>query len=649
VTVRHPLDPRGALRTALAPSAQDQVLRNLRLGAQRCDLGDEGLYLAEEILAADSFVQGDREPLGFLILAVTLATRQGAARLPLDPDGPLRPLIASIHGAATSSTNLSRIMKTIREITTGGTIGSTIGWPGQRRPLIVDDGCVYPERYFQLECQVAELLRHRLDAAASSDGPLLAAVDDALRDLASRPSRVPLSPEQLACVRAAASQPLTVVSGGPGTGKTQLVAALVRTLARTQGSELQLAAPTGKAANRLSEVLGEVLAEIQLPSTVDQELLDRPPVATTLHRLLGWSRDQRSGGGTVRGHTVIIDESSMVDLELFSALLRALPAATRLVLVGDPHQLPSVSPGQVFAELVTMTAGTAAGVTLTHNFRVNADAGGDQDLITVAEAVRLGTRRWTRGSRGARAPAPTPTFAGVEVVDPRRNGSDRRREVVRDSWLRTVDDPSYRGLYQREYLLTDRDFDQRSTQALRQLLALLGRRRVLTVTRGLDTGSVALSGFLHDLALGRATALGQPDLLPGEPVVMIENDHHRGLHNGDHGVVARVRTVDGPQRYYVVFQQRGQLVPVPIDAIRSQIELAWAMTVHKSQGSEFDEVVLVLPEDDLPIATRELVYTAITRARRSAVVIATTSLLDSATARQTARSSGLSKRVRAPR
>jgi exodeoxyribonuclease V alpha subunit len=183
-------------------------------------------------------------------------------------------------------------------------------------------------------------------------------------------------------------------------------------------------------------------------------------------------------------------------------------------------------------------------------------------------------------------------------------------------------------------------------EALRALLAHHERQRLLTVTRGLDTGAAAINARLHARMLATTTAEHAPDFVPGEPVLFSVNDYERGLYNGDQGVIARVVDPDGVQRWRAVFPRGGALVALPIDAIRASLELAWAMTVHKSQGSELDRVALVLPREDQPLCTRELLYTAVTRARRGVLILGTSEVLETAVARSSARDSGLASRLR---
>jgi len=149
--------------------------------------------------------------------------------------------------------------------------------------------------------------------------------------------------------------------------------------------------------------------------------------------------------------------------------------------------------------------------------------------------------------------------------------------------------------------------------------------------------------------LAELTTTGAPELIPGEPVLHTRNDYDRGLFNGDQGAIARVIDDDGEQRWRAIFRRGAELIPFPLEALRGGLELAWALTVHKSQGSELDQIALLLPQDDTPLITRELIYTALTRARHSAIVVGPGKLLGDAGARKATRSSGLAHRLHAAR
>ena len=179
-----------------------------------------------------------------------------------------------------------------------------------------------------------------------------------------------------------------------------------------------------------------------------------------------------------------------------------------------------------------------------------------------------------------------------------------------------------------------------------------GASRILAATRSLPTGAVALCAYLHDRLASASVRLdGDLEFVPGEPVMMRSNDHARGLWNGDLGIIARV--VDGAEpgergRWRAVFRRDGRLVPVPLDALRSRLERAWAITIHKSQGAEVDDATIVLPDEDTPILTRELVYTAITRARRGVRLVGPRAVLATAIGRRAVRATGLVGRLTGP-
>jgi exodeoxyribonuclease V alpha subunit len=610
-----------------ALSELDVVFRRLNLGARRCDLGDQGLYLAEELVAADRWLGGsDPEALGILVLALMIAQRQGSTRLPLDPSprGALRALVDSIVAVSGLAQDATRIVRRIAALTAAPSFGSVLGAGDTRAPLVVDDGCLYSERSRWLEVRVAARLAARLRAPATRD------VTPARAELAT----VGLSEEQLRAAMLALASPLAVITGGPGTGKTRVAAAIVRGFARLGVRDVALAAPTGKAANRLAELVGTI--------------------ATTLHRLLGYG--ERGFAHHSRSPlpigALIVDEASMIDLELMDALLDALPDAIPLVLIGDAHQLPAVDAGRILADLVDRAAppfGGAAGAAqlptgervmrLEHSYRMDVSDPGGRAVFHAAQAVQSGELPKV----SPRTPG-TLAFSGVEWVDAART-PDAARAVAAAVWHH-FDGPHAQDLAnQVVFQFEDGAVAPPQAAELERLWRLAGRARILAVTRGLPTGARALNAYLHELALARMTVTSRPELVPGEPVMITANDYQRGLFNGDQGLVVRADEGLGNHHYRAVFRVGGRLVPFAIEALRDRLELAWALTVHKSQGSELDAVALVLPEDDLPLLTRELLYTGITRARTSVVLCGSRAALVSGSKRMALRHSGLAARI----
>jgi len=674
-----PLHPRGTLRARFAAAPLNDVFRRLGVGARSCDLGDEGLYLAEELVAADVGWLGageHPEALAILVLALMIAQRQGSTRLPLDPRGPLRQLVTDIARLAGIGLDVPRVLKTIANLTGAPRFNSVIGVGEARLPLVVEDGHLYTERARWLEQRVANRLAERLllsigpgagdrsdpvdrteaDRGGSVDAVAELAdlaertgrVDAVLAELAERPSGRALSAEQAAAVRAALSGPLAVVTGGPGTGKTLVASAIVRGLVRmgVGVQHIALAAQTGKAANRLTEVIAEQLGAVGEAA---------PPPAQTLHRLLGYR------GGRFTHHAlsplpvgaVIVDEASLIDLELADALLDALPPAAPLVLIGDAQQLPAIDVGQILADLAE-AGGTAAPrvVRLTHSYRMDTGDVHGRAVYEAAQAVQAGevSKLVGRGA-GALATARTPgtlSFHGVEWVDSDSGGQPGASPLaVAEMLWHHVDGPQILHRAERVFRFVDGTVDPAQRAELEQLWTQLGRARVLAATRALPTGSLAINAHLHELALARMTVSGRPEMVPGEPVMITANDYQRGLFNGDQGIVVRADEGLGRHHYRAVFRCGGELRPFAIEALRDRLELAWSLTVHKSQGSELDVVALVLPAEDLPLVTRELLYTGITRARSGVAIVGPRHVLLGGGKRVALRHSGLGARLRA--
>ncbi len=581
------------------------ALRRLGAAAVACDLGDDSLYLAEELVAqAWMLGESERLALALLVLAVSAAERQGSTRLPLR-DATLGKRVGELCRAAELAVDPALVVKQIRALRADTRPGlvSLIGRPGEDRPLIATREAVATHRLHACEERLAGFVRRRID---SNSVPF---IENALDQVARSP--IVLSDEQRAAVAFAAARSLAVVSGGPGTGKTAICAALCRALVRngTAPSAILLAAPTGKAAQRLGASVQSALAAAD--QEVDRRLAAELPEARTLHRLLGYEPDsgrfRHHAGAPLRAEVVIVDEASMIDLVLMDRLARALAPATRLVLFGDADQLPSVEAGAVLRDLAALGA-----CRLTRSYRTDEKDPAGRAILEAARSVRAGKI----------GPWPSPDPAPAQRLV--------------DAWFES----RYGGRWA-ELARAAVQLESAREEDVAELARYMESSRVLAVTRRLRRGTEALNRLFHRRA---AAALGVParsDFLPGEPVVVRENDHARGLFNGDCGLVAAAGQGAGGLRA-VFSAQDGSRRVFPLAALRPRLELAYALTVHQSQGSEYDHVALVLPETDMPLATRELVYTALTRARRSIVLFGSAEVLRAAVARSAERFSGLS-------
>ncbi len=498
-----------------------------------------------------------------------------------------------------------------------------LGWPeaaGWRTavagsPLLqagvvrLEHGLLYLDRYHRLEEQVVADLRER--AAQPPPG-----VDEAA--LAAAVERVRgghLSREQEEAAVRAVRQWTTVLTGGPGTGKTTTVARMLALVADQAAGgrrpSIALSAPTGKAAARLQEaVLGELAG---LPER-DRDRVGRVE-AMTLHRLLGWlpdntTRFRHDRGNRLKYDLVVVDESSMVELTMMARLLEAVRPQARLVLVGDPRQLTSVGAGAVLSDLVAGYEGVPDSpvVSLTRNYRST------EDIKALAEALRVGDADGVLAA--LRKESPEVEFVETEDAAPvLREGLVRHALRVREA-------------------AEDGDADRATT--------ILDEHRLLCAHRE------GLHGVRHwnrlvEQWLGEET--GQEihtEWYAGRPLLVTANDYAVNVYNGETGVT--VRRPDGRLRA-VIAGSGGllDLAPGRLDAV----DTMHAMTIHKSQGSQAEEVTVLLPEADSRLLTRELFYTAVTRARSRLRVVGTEEAVRAAVAAQAQRATGLRQRLTA--
>ena len=462
--------------------------------------------------------------------------------------------------------------------------------------LRVEHGLIYLRRFHDLEISVAD----RLIALASEPTSAPEAIDDLSE-------RMHLDDGQRQAVRTCLASRLGVLVGGPGTGKTRTVATILAALLRDEGAtpRIALAAPTGKAAARMGESIANAAALLEKsdPDLADSMRQIRP---STVHRLLGVRRGsaafRHNASDPLHHDVVIIDEASMMSLPLSASLLEALSASTRLILVGDPDQLASVEAGSVLADLVAARGPISSCVAeLTANHRFGAGSA----IGELAAAVRRGDVEGTRRAldTGGRASLHSSGSTARSIVEPV-------------------------ALAMRQAALAG---DQ--TLAAEQLDSV----RVLCAHRRGPAG-VARWNSLVESWLGDVRPFSD---YAGRPVMVTVNDAPRRLFNGDIGVV-----VEQPETgaLEVVIPDGESIRHVPRVHL-GRVETVHALTIHKSQGSEFDRVVVVLPSADSLLATRELLYTAITRARSSVTLIGSLDAVLAAVSRPTRRASGLRARL----
>ncbi|MBF6023200.1 exodeoxyribonuclease V subunit alpha [Lysobacter niastensis] len=509
-------------------------------------------------------------------------------------------------------------------------------------PLAIENGMVYLRRYREYERRLASGLRRIAAATPGSSGvaalaPLFATLFPNARD-GDRQARA----AALALLRS-----LLLITGGPGTGKTTTITRVLLLLlaqARLEGRPLPriaLAAPTGRAAERVAESLRAATEQLRTLSGVDAALCDAlPDSASTLHRLLGTIPDsprfRHDADHPLPLDVIVVDEASMVDLPLMCKLVEAVPEGARLILLGDRDQLPSVEAGDVLAAITdaagegeTLPPAVAATlapllgevqaddasvgplsghrVQLQRGFRQSASL----DLAPLADAMRGGDADTTlqllrEGLRGVRF--------HEDVSDPLAGAA---RETLLSSW--------------REMM---------ALQEPQLALQHAARLRLLTALRDGAQGAGVLNQRIEEALAGAQ----RDPYFHGRLLLVTENSYRHGLFNGDIGVCQH-DAAGVPVAWFAGGSEGVRAFhPASLPAHTG----AFAMTVHKAQGSEFDTVWLLLPRQDARTLSRELLYTAVTRARRELHVCASEDVLRAALARHAARVSGLASRLRTP-
>lgn len=479
-----------------------------------------------------------------------------------------------------------------------------VAGPDGLAPLVEGDGWIATGRSVDLERRLAAAFLARSGGSEGAEG--------AEASLDAAPA---LNDDQRHALRLALRSRLAVITGGPGTGKTSIVAALLRAF---PDAAIALAAPTGKAAQRMG-----------------QGIPGSEPL--TLHRLLGW-RPRRGGwrhhaGNPLPADLLIVDEASMVDQELMARVLEALRPDARLVLLGDADQLPSVGSGAVLRDLVASLP--AAVARLTRSYRMDPGDPAGSAILATANRVRRGQAE--EGGLPVRASVEALAGEGVELLRP-----EALPGLIRSWRSRILDLEGYEALVHFEHEPGPAGFDEASQSALRKLMDHHDRFRLLTLLQEGPRGAGSLNADLHAAAWSLNGRGLQRDLpfFAGEPVMMARNDYARGLYNGDQGLVVKVRR-DGAVHREAVFSKSGRFQSFPLGPLLEDLVLAYALTVHKAQGSEFDAIALLLPEADHPLLTRQNLYTALTRARRHALIVGDPELPALASGKPERRATGL--------
>jgi exodeoxyribonuclease V alpha subunit len=545
---------------------------------------------------------------------------------------------------------------------------------------VLDGPRLYLRRYWNHERQVAAAIRQRLQPLQ----PVPDALAMELARLFPATATGPLDWPKIACALAARGS-FTVITGGPGTGKTTTVVRLLGLLQtlhlRDQPHPLRirLAAPTGKAAARLNASIAEQLARLDVDDATRDAI---PAQVETLHRLLGARPDTRrfrhDQGHPLHLDVLVIDEASMIDLEMMSAVLAALPASARLILLGDKDQLSSVEAGAVLGDLCQRAeAGHYSSDTATwlrtitgddirpfvrsdaqpldqqvamlrHSHRFGAHSG----ISQLAHAVNAGDPARVHALLGA----PSTDLLWLPTVT-----RERLTELAIDGGRtpRSDSDAAVARCGYRHYL--DRLRQQRPLPGAgnaahddwaRDVLQAFNRFQLLCALRRGPHGVDGLNQLIAEALHARSLIDASDGWYEGRPVMITRNDYSLGLANGDIGICLRTPDDHGNLRLSVAFlahavpgSSADTRIRHVLPARLGEVATTFAMTVHKSQGSEFEHTALVLPDEASAVLTRELLYTGITRARRWFSLLGNQAVIESAISRRTRRHSGLAEHL----
>lgn len=587
-------------------------------------LDDLDLYLALFLM------QEAKKPSQSLALAISLtsrATQEGNVCLDLNKlaDTELFPMFDESVKAPPIDAWRSALLSS-----------GVVGVPNEWQPLVLDShNRLYLHRYWAYEQRLGRTLLARIkDRPQTLDEPRLR---EGLELLFTTPDGASTDWQRSAAATAVISN-LTVISGGPGTGKTSTVVRILALLRQQPGGRklsIGLAAPTGMAAARLQQSIRNSKSQLPLPQ---QQLDEIPEDASTLHRLLGVSH-QGTGFRHNRDYpllldVLILDEASMVDVALMAKLLDALPMSARLILLGDRDQLASVEAGSVLGDICYGCEGPS------HDFAERLAQVTNQSLGNLPEPVsrladsvallRHSYRFSAESSIGRLAKAINQGDA-EEAVELIRN--DRTDDQL--LWLSEEQQTIELGASHFAELL--RQFE--AGASVERLFDILYSLRILCALREGPSGVIQLN-------LGITNRLKEMGLIQqsrtwyvGRPVMLTRNDYQLNLYNGETGIV-----LPHPERadeLSVAFAGTDGEIRWVAPSRLPYCETVYALTVHKSQGSEFQRVLLHLPRRDTPVLCRELIYTAVTRSKQQFSLVGSESIFRTALVRRLQRHSGL--------
>jgi exodeoxyribonuclease V alpha subunit len=654
----------------LFPGAGPELLRLLQGAADNAYLLRSDFYTIRDWIEIAGYAEADT--LHAILLLMLAALEEGSLCLEVSEPALLRRL-RDFVAEPEALLWAARIQESLASEAFPALIGTSTE---DQKPVIAHRAgsqlFLYFQKYLRAELAFHHDLIQRVQERATAVAPPWGAV---IQEAAAQ-QPMKLDRDQRLALGSALLSNFTIISGGPGTGKTTIVLTLLRCLVRggVAPERIALAAPTGRAAQRLTDSLRAGLdrlttaADLASPDTALREV-----AATTLHQLLGYRPTRnvfsRHRENPIPADVVIVDEVSMVGLVMMSQLLQALEPKTKLVLLGDKDQLPSVDAGAVLANLVgderqigfdTEYAARLAALfpDLDIPRRDTPDALGgctvllqtnhrsQEQIRTAAQAIKSQdatlAERLPLVANLSNAWPELEAKGGCWLLEQAHATANELRSFLQQ-WAEQVyyharpDEPALASMID-AIKLTDGTDDPAQEARFTQLFTLLDRYRLLTLVREGAWGCDEINRYLDLLLRPRLDGGARTGLFAGAPVLITRNDAARGLYNGDVGITLRHEGGG----LAVLFQRHGSFLAIPAEALPAH-DLGFALTIHKSQGSEYANVMVVLPPTGgKRLLTKELIYTAITRAKSLAILCSSKEVLKFAISRKIVRESGIS-------
>lgn len=513
-----------------------------------------------------------------------------------------------------------------------------VGAPGERRPLILDSkGRLYLYRYWEYQEELAKGIKGRI--GREGYGLDMKSLRSGLRRIFPDQQEREADWQKVAAF-AAARRRFCVITGGPGTGKTTAVAKILALLAeqsKGQGLRAALASPTGKGAARLQEAMKRAKETLVCDEAVKALIQE---AASTIHRLLGPARNSpyfhHNAQHPLPVDTLVVDEASMVDLALMSKLVQALPSDARLILLGDRDQLSSVEAGAVLGDICDtgrfhpFSEDFCAEIQEATGCEIVGAKGGPEMSDSIVQLTR--SYRFRDESGIAKASRSVNQGDGEGAVRILKHGAHEDLQ-----WKALPSQRSMAGTLKNKVVEAYRCLFEATDPP--EMFQCLERFRILCALREGPFGVNAINIIVEHILREQKLIQGEGKWYRGRPVLITRNDYTLRLYNGDVGIVLPDPASGGELRAFFPSQEGSvrRLHPLGLP----EHETVYAMTVHKSQGSEFDRVLLILPDRDSPVLTRELVYTAITRAREHVEIWGHEDVFQRAVSRRIERMSGL--------